>query len=450
MLRISCMAAFSRIILLLLVGNIVYSSAYALGDIADGYTNHLSVYPGDSITLYLNAYQTTPGYTIKLYTLQGQEVLQCQATVSPQLSDSKNTYEDGFGYKRTTTVYLPPTLKSGVYLWENKIPMIVKSSTAKIIVLYPSNTENAYCNSGGKSLYSFNSSDKAASPIVSFLRPMSIEPHSMEFLRWMEQQDFQNVGYITDMDMDEYREIKRASLLIITGHSEYWTLQARKNFDRFVGDGKNVLVLSGNTMWWQVRYSKDRNQLICYKNADKDPIKSTKLKTINWNEITLNYPILRSLGTDFTLAGYGRKADKGWDGYKVIASRSPLLEGTKLKDGDILSCASDELDGAPLSGFENGIPIINQEALGFQKVEIIGYDHVARGGVDGVATWIVFKANRSSGIVINTASTDWCSRHGIGSNPDIQTITRTMITRLLNHEYVFSPETSKEPASFAN
>ncbi|HEY9045621.1 MAG TPA: N,N-dimethylformamidase beta subunit family domain-containing protein [Ohtaekwangia sp.] len=447
------MSAHSLIVLCSFISSVLFSySATAYSDIIDGYTNHLSVYPGDSVTLYLNAAKSITEYTIKLYTLQGEEVLQCKASVSPQLTDSKKPYEEGFGYKRTTAVFLPPTLKSGVYLWENKIPLIVKSTTAKIIVLYPSNTENAYCNAGGKSLYSFNSSDKAASPVVSFLRPMSIETHSLEFLRWMEKQTFQDVGYITDMDMDEYREIKKASLLIVAGHSEYWTLQARKNFDRFVGDGKNALIISGNTMWWQVRYSKDKNQLICYKNAKNDPIKSGKLKTINWNEITLNYPIMRSLGTDFSLAGYGRKGDKGWDGYKII-TRSPLLENTNIKPGDIVSCASDELDGAPLSGFNDGIPIINQDALGFQKVEIIGYDLVSRGGVEGVATWIVFKASRSSGIVINTATTDWCSRHGIGSNPDIQTITHTMITKLFNKEYVFSPEENaqnKEPVSLAN
>ena len=123
-----------------------------------------------------------------------------------------------------------------------------------------------------------------------------------------------------------------------------------------------------------------------------------------------------------------------------IIKNSPLLARTKLKPGDILYCPSDETDGAPLLTFENGIPLIDYQALSFQKIEIIGFNHVARGGKDGVATWIVFKPTLSSGTVINTASTDWCSFNGIGSNRDIQKITRTMILKLFNNDNVFSNE----------
>jgi hypothetical protein len=212
-------------------------------------------------------------------------------------------------------------------------------------------------------------------------------------------------------------------------------LEARKNFDRFVNEGKNAVVLSGNTMWWQVRYSKKKDQLICYKLVE-DPIKSRRLKTTNWTDSALEYSVVSSIGADFPRAGYGRKVDKGWDGYK-IATASPLLEGTNLKKGDILKLPSDENDGAPLAGFDDkGFPLLDYAALGYDKIEIIGYDHVFR-IVDGVATWIVFRRTKSSGIIINAATTDWCSSEGMG-NEDVKKITLNMIHKLLKKENVFS------------
>jgi len=80
---------------------------------------------------------------------------------------------------------------------------------------------------------------------------------------------------------------------------------------------------------------------------------------------------------------------------------------------------SDENDGAPLAGFDDkGFPLLDYAALGYDKIEIIGYDHVFR-IVDGVATWIVFRRTKSSGIIINAASTDWCSSEGMG-NEDVK------------------------------
>lgn len=226
-------------------------------------------------------------------------------------------------------------------------------------------------------------------------------------------------------------------MIIVPGHSEYWTLQARTNYDKFVLSGKHALILSGNTMWWQVRYNKTRDQVTCFRKKEDDPIKSEKLKTVNWNDSSLNYPITRSIGAEFPNAGYGLKNDKGWNGYKIVKS-SPLLANTSLKPGDILSCPSDEVDGVPLLGFSDGIPVHDNKDH-FFKLEIVGFDHVSRGQKEGVATWIVFRADASSGIVINTASTDWCSQRGIGSSEDIRTITRNMISLLATGKDVFTP-----------
>lgn len=403
--------------------------------IADGYVYPLSVLTGDSVSVYINATEKQEDKELRLFDLKGKEVASFKATLYPQNRVEDRPWEYGFGYKPNLKIAVPD-LKSGVYVWENKIPMIIRAKNPKIVVVYTSNTENAYCNSGGKGLYDFNSTEKDNSETVSFKRPINLPKHSEAFLRWFVKQSYKDVGYITDADLDNYGEWKKADLLMIVGHNEYWTLEGRRNFDRFVNDGGNALVLAGNTMWWQVRYSKNKDQLICYKVVP-DPIKSKKLKTINWTDPQLEYPIMSSIGAEFPRAGYGRKDDKGWDGYKII-TQSPLLEGTKLKPGDILSLPSDEGDGAPLLGFDSkGYPIIDKQTLQFEKVEIVGFDHMFR-VQDGIVTWIVFKKTRSSGIVINVASTDWCSSQGM-DNADILKITTNMINKLLHNENVFSP-----------
>ena len=115
-----------------------------------------------------------------------------------------------------------------------------------------------------------------------------------------------------------------------------------------------------------------------------------------------------------------------------------LLKGLKLKKGDIISLSSDEYDGTPVTGFAGKhTPTVDNKLLGFEKIEIVGYDTAFR-TTDGLATWIVFQRSRKSGIVINTATTDWCSQRGMNSS-EIKKITLTMIQLLLKKENVFSP-----------
>ena len=408
--------------------------------VADGYVDKLSVHVGDSLTVFINAHKEKDDFVLRLYDLKGNAVARYKVAVAPQEKRKDKPWENGFGYKPTLKIKVPP-LKSGVYLWNDEIPFVVKSTKAKIIVVYSSNTENAYCNAGGKSLYAFNSTEKKPAAIVSFHRPIPLPRHSEAFLKWFAKQNYSDVGYITDSDMDDYDEIKKAKLLMIVGHSEYWTLEARRNFDRFVDEGKNALVLSGNTMWWQVRYNHNQQQLIAYKDYP-DPEPSVRLHTINWSKPELGYPIVNSIGADFLHAGYGLKQDSGWDGYKIVSPQSPLLKGVKIKKGEVLKLSSDENDGAPLLGFENHQPIIDRSSLGFERIELIGYDSTFR-AKHGVATWIAFRKTRKSGVVINTASTDWCSHRGMGSD-DVRRITKNMISKLLRNENVFSATKMKE------
>lgn len=257
---------------------------------------------------------------------------------------------------------------------------------------------------------------------------------------------------ICDQDMDDYAEIQNSKIIVVIGHSEYWTKAARLNFDQFVNSGKHAVVLSGNTMWWQVRYSADKTKMICYKDAVLDTIADPLLKTIKWPEPSLNYSVLNSIGADWPRGGYGVEPSfHGWRGYKIMLPNSPLFAGTDLNVNDIISCESREFDGALLAGLDGqGNPLLDTVTLGFCKMELLAYDWglnvTFAPPVKGYGTFIAFKRSPASGNVINVASTNWCSRFqagiygGFGSKDagKVKQITLNMFNLLLAGDNIYS------------
>jgi hypothetical protein len=245
------------------------------------------------------------------------------------------------------------------------------------------------------------------------------------------------------VDLEDYGELAGAKVVVLIGHSEYWTRRARENFDRYVLEGGNALVLSGNTMWWQVRYSDDRSQLICYK-WQRDPVADPLAKTLNWPDAPLQYPVIPSLGADFLNGGYADDpTDAGWDGFKILLPDSPVFRGIPVQRGEVISMRSHEYDGAPLlnNPVTDGEPRLDLAAMGAYRAEIIGYDYgrSSRGGGDTVGTWIAMQRTASSGTIINGASTDWCGMAGIGGKHGdrVKLIILNMIAILANRERVF-------------
>lgn len=405
----------------------------------DGYTDRQSYLAGDVVRAYLDSRQDLPSCRLDIYDLQGKVAFSVASALTPQTSLQQDPSVKGFGWRQTLSFALPADLASGVYLIEGKSPFVVRRGDAPdLLVVYPSNTANAYATSGGQSLYTTPNQAHA----VSFLRPIALQPMAAQCLRYFAAMKDLKVGFAADVDLEDYANLASSRLLVIAGHSEYWTRTARQHFDRFVDAGGHAVVLSGNTMWWQVRYSADRSQLICYKDQPGDPESDPLLKTINWSEPSLHYPILASVGAEFLRGGYGRKADAGWDGYRIAAPNSPLLEGTGLRRGDILALPSAEYDGAPLRGWDDqGFPVLDPGQTPFARMELVGFDKGSRADTQTVGTFIVAQRRAGSGVIVNVASTDWCSDKGMGGGDGdkLQRITRNAVVKLLENRSVFSP-----------
>ena len=255
-----------------------------------------------------------------------------------------------------------------------------------------------------------------------------------------------NVRYIADVDLENYTEIENSKVVIITGKSEYWTRQARLNFDRFVASGKNALILSGNTMYWQIRFNMKKDLMICYKGNTPDPMTNTLYSTCIWETPGLKYPVNTSIGADFNGGGYPMKVANPLNGFKIVQEASPLLKGTGLKNGDLLSLPTIETDGAPVKKMimpgSAEIPVIDiNSTMNFYKIELLAYTFTLNPtNSPGLGTFVVCKKTPASGTVVNVASTNWCSSTGIGGvdKEKIETITKNMIDGSLSNSNLFT------------
>jgi hypothetical protein len=413
-----------------------------------GYTDKRSYYPGDTVKLYLTG-PAGKSQPLPLKDINGNTILQITADITEQKITTKKPWLEGDGFSVSATYVLPLNIKSGVYFWNGRIPCVIKGQGPyDVTIVYPTNTINAYCQDGGKSLY-YPAGQRAL--VTSFLRIQEVNAaytYTDGFLKWMNNQVYR-ANYVVDEDLDDYNSIENSRLLIIAGHSEYWTRKARENFDKFVDKGGNALILSGNTMWWQVRYNKKENLMICYKNKDLDPLANTLYASTKWTDTTLKFPTITSIGTDFARGGYAQYGSvlNTWDGYKITGSNSPLFEGTNLKNGDTLHFSQFECDGSflvkDISLTSTEIPVLDKQKYNYYKSELLAYNYTYNAEeparTPSAGTFVIFQKKTTSGVIVNTSSETWCLHGYSGQSQNlIKTITENMIDKSLSGAYLFS------------
>ena len=97
--------------------------------------------------------------------------------------------------------------------------------------------------------------------------------------------------------LDDYR------LLVIVGHSEYWSGPMRDRVERFVRHGGNAAFFAGNVCWWQIRFEDDGQTMVCYKQRAFDPAAQSpatlRTNTVNWMEPYLHRPETQLTGVRY-------------------------------------------------------------------------------------------------------------------------------------------------------
>jgi N,N-dimethylformamidase beta subunit-like, C-terminal len=340
----------------------------------EGYASRVSVAPGDRVQLYVST-RPVADYRIELYRIgwyggAGGELVGCipsgcegtrlgveQRVPAPDAA----TGELRAGWGATDEIVVPDTWLSGYYRAKlvltsgeeagasAAIPLVVRTtpqSSADILVVAGVNTWQAYNDWGGLSLYS----DPKAAVKVSFDRPYAagLDKPELDFpvARFLDQFGY-DVEYTTEVDVDgDPGQLLRHRLVVVPGHSEYWTKALRDGLEHARNEGVSLAFLGGNTGYWQIRYADaDRRVLEEHRSAATDPHPSDALKTVRWRDQPVDRSECKLVGVQWQ--GGDDAVDPGPHGYRVIAKHldDPWFRDTGFTAGDVVRGAvGDEWD----------------------------------------------------------------------------------------------------------
>lgn len=468
-----------------------------------GYASLTSVTQGENINLHIS--NQLSSFEISIYR-EGkikEKVMTIPNIIGEYQSCAEPGYKDGCGWKKSTSVTVPKNWKSGVYIAEfptknsgiKVIKFIVKEdnpgSTSKIIYVTAENTQQAYNYIGGKSLYNCGTPsgvliDDPNCPLarmVSFNRPFlkkgdgEFYQREAPFVKWAENEGYV-IEYTTSIDLHANPAIlKNYDIYVAVGHDEYWTYDMRKQVDEFVKNGGKAIILSGNTMFRQVRLSSDLRTMYAYKNKalQEDPIAldgnpaNDYLISFEFYKPPINDIESRSIGLAWFYGGYHNnkagmfKESLGYGGYQVHRTNHWVFEGTGLKNGDMLGKKSAivgyEVDGTIIeckfsdgsSGWDvnkyycrqGAVPSIvrtdmsktpkNFLVLGIAPAELRGTSFEQDGVTIPRVAVMGIMENENGGAVFNVGTIDWAI--GLGgdathpSDPQVQRITKNVLDK---------------------
>lgn len=347
-----------------------------------------------------------------------------------------------------------------------RIPFVVKplrAARTKIAVLVATATWAAYNGWSGNSMY--NSHESGA--IAYYVGLQQPNPNAAagagsrhltdaeRYLYWWLWREGYEFDLYTDFDLhrdptllDDY------DVLMLNGHSEYWSHEMMNHTIAFQDAGGSVVNLSGNTMWTLVSFNPDFTVIEGRKHPHgsgtvpaSERWHSTAGAPLGGTLRCIGRPEHEIIGTGYGIGGGGAA---GWG--LVLEPNHWVYAGTGVKQGDTFG--KNGLNG-PMMGYE--VDVIepqwtpsNVEIIGIGQYpsptfqlgitncqsrtssntvlggEIIYYDHPGGGGVFGIASVTVggtlltdaVASKMVSNVLDRFLGTATCSsRNGSGVNP---------------------------------
>jgi hypothetical protein len=462
-----------------------------------GYVSRRSNDPGQRISFHVSS-QVGP-YTIDVYRLGLQEkwMASVEPLAPPAAFPiSRTAYKAGAQWPEAGSLDIPDTWPTGLYvarvqaqsiLTESAgdrpasyarrmtapgsyapgggpppldIPFVVRATAKerkRILVAISDTTYEAYNFWGGRSFYTYGregqpifTSPQATSFIgpyacrISFLRGTAgnwpeydkkWQYWELPFLKWLERQSIA-VDVCAESDLHFHTDLLDGyKLLVIVGHSEYWSGPMRDRVEDFVNKGGHVAVFAGNVCWWQVRFEDDGDTMVCYKLKEFDPA-SQSLATINWYEPDLGRPDTRFAGV--TLGGMPSPVNDHLE-FVVADATQWVFANTGLKNGDRFGLYNSPLLEGPattLMARFHGVSVVGPETdrQGDPSFTRLAFVQDAKG--NEIATMGMFSPSFGldqlrGGVVFTAATMNWVlglTLDGPGNPMDI--ITRNVLIRL--------------------
>jgi hypothetical protein len=180
---------------------------------------------------------------------------------------------------------------------------------------------------------------------------------------WLEEQGYA-YDLISDLDLHRDPDVLRGyQAVLVVGHNEYWSLPMYRGTDEYLRRGGNLVVLSGNSVFWRVSFSADGTVMECRKAdapgarvpADRrgeawhshDGLRGGMLRDCGWPGVNLIGLDLLGFNSPGVAAQFGP--------YVVTAPDHPLFkepEDLGLKRGDRFGAGPDGIRMANAHEFD--------------------------------------------------------------------------------------------------
>ena len=274
----------------------------------EGFATELSVASGQRVEFKVRTAATA--YRVDIYRLgyyQGLGARQLAtvrpATALPQVQpaamvDAATGMVDCGNWAVSAFWDVPADAVSGIHIatlrredggpGASHIPFIVRRNDgdADILVQTSDTTWQAYNDYGGASFYVGGPGGVGASAL-SYNRPFRTRGNEQganylfnaeyPLVRWLEANGYA-VDYCAAADVDRSGEsLLRHRVVVSVGHDEYWAAAQRANVEAARDAGVHLAFLSGNTMFWRVRWEPGSDPahtpyrtLVCYKETRAD------------------------------------------------------------------------------------------------------------------------------------------------------------------------------------
>jgi hypothetical protein len=285
------------------------SDPFGHGDLSiEGFATEMSVARGQRIEFKVDT--AAKAYRIDIYRLGFYQGLGARkiATVRPfaplpqlqpsPLVDGDTGCIDCGNWAPSASWDVPSDAVSGLYLGTlrredghpgaNHIPFVVRRDGGDADLLFQTSdmTWQAYNEYGGVSLY-FGGPRGDGAAAVSYNRPFRTRSNEQganylfnaeyPLLRWLESNGY-SVDYFAGPDVDRFgAALRDHQVFISVGHDEYWSGAQRANVEAARDAGTHLAFLSGDTMFWRVRWEPsldpshtDYRTLVCYKETRAD------------------------------------------------------------------------------------------------------------------------------------------------------------------------------------
>jgi hypothetical protein len=275
-------------------------------------------------------------------------------------------------------------------------PFVVKPirPRSRVAVVLSTNTWQAYNfwdengDGWGDSWYVSNTTRTVdlARPFLDFGVPFRFRDWDLDFIAWLNRTS-KHVDFLTDDDLDAFPggdELAAAyDLVIFPGHAEYMTKHAYDVVERYRDRGGNLMFLSANNFFWQVRRNGRR-----------------LTKVALWRRV--GRPEASLVGVQYVGSDYGGRQA----GY-IVRGSSWAFEGTGLGDGDRFGRYGIEIDArSPASPPGTQVLASIPNLLGTRSAEMTYYETPARAKVFAAGT-LNFAASLGDPAVARLVANVW-------------------------------------------